>query len=246
MKYRATFVSNSSSTAFIFAWKSDTLSDLLQEVDAHHQFFELYEFDDETGVLLRQSDAQDVIQALRSVMIDGLQLSYNHAKVRSMTDYLVTLQDEVEEWRRMSDEQTEKQHDESLSEGMRMYHEHRSDDLFDHVIHAMDIVSEYEVLLQRGFTSVLEFEFGDNHGEICSYLPDPTDPDYLAARKLKEDSDYPPLVSLETLHHFHQWRSQHDETWNEFAGRVGTLMDYIGRMITINTPSFYVRTEQRR
>jgi len=229
MKVRTGFVSNSSSTAFIFCWKSDQLDDLFQQIRLWNQYFHLYADHDKDETIVT---SEDVCEAMDSVMNKGL--SFDPDRIIGITPIANEIQDLHEFCTEREDEyKTVSQEKDSA----RVRHELKL--IERQIMRYANDIDRYTGLLKKGFISLLEFTFGDNHGDVGSYVP--TIDGYNTLDEMSQT-----MYHLRTVKRFAVWKSRAGETWDQFAKRVGTIMDYEGRYINIRKPGLHVFTEQRR
>lgn len=140
MKIRAGFVTNSSSTNFIFMFKGKTREELIELIRKNSKSFDINYYDDYVGRY--KCNAEDVINSISDClnMIDD----YNQVRIYDKKELISRVNKDVSYWKE--------------SYGKNFYKEAPEDLLkIKYILNNVNL---------NKIDSVLEIQFGDNHGNI--------------------------------------------------------------------------------
>jgi len=142
MKIKSDFITNSSSTAFFFFFKGEKIQDLSNVLRKYDNVFERDEFEYKMNV-------EDLVSSIENLVPSVLQIKDIDKLV---PQFLENIQRLIE----------------------TCYKENKEGDKFDSAKYFMgdvrDRLKTYEIskdILKKGFTKVLEIEFGDNDGHVA-------------------------------------------------------------------------------
>ena len=169
MKIRDGFVSNSSSSSFIFLMLSDNKNDLTVKCDKYKDHFTLYDIYNynEDGEMEFLNDNVDVNTFKAMIMNSKIQvksiqelLDLYHARIKGYQTYID--KSKVEDW------------------------------IYDGLFELNSNVAYIEDCINKGFKYFIEIGIGDNHGDFCSH------PKYSAIdqRREKFNLNCPDLVIM--------------------------------------------------
>lgn len=154
MKRKLDFITNSSSTTFMFIFKGDTRIDLFRAMVEHEKDFNLVD-DFFNELLLTSINVWDIISKLDEVIqtptFDKLWI-YPH--VSSIPLLLREFEEELKSWEK--DLANRSNDGSDLSEDFYIRNIRKSKDKITTIKNA----------IERGFNSFVKVDFGDNHGEI--------------------------------------------------------------------------------
>jgi len=153
MKIKSDFVTNSSSTSFIFIFKGSDKWDLYKEMIKHEEHFKLT-FHSYSGSISK-IDAWKVIREIDSVLYYYREDLWIKTKITPIDKYI----DDYKVEHAQTKELFEKS---KTDENEKDYHNWYEED----VIHEKERIEKLQQLKEAGFISVLHIGFGDNHGEV--------------------------------------------------------------------------------
>jgi len=142
MKIKQDFVTNSSSTSFMFSFKGDKL-DLFKSLLNHKEKFDL-NFDSYDGTHA-SIDVWDVIRSMDSVIRTYNDELWIHPTIQNIDEKIKMLEKDINEF-------SEKEKEDEW------YMEYNND--------IRRVVKKLKECKEKGLTSYLEIGFGDNHGVI--------------------------------------------------------------------------------
>ena len=146
MKIRKGFVTNSSSTNFIFGFKGDTVDDLVKAIQNHPDAFRLCYVGGWKEPIYYKCNADDVTKAIVEVFNRETKYDFERIEIK---DPLKLIEEIENRWKE------EKEYEDEVGVSISDYIEK----MYNKKILYLKEIAE------RGM-SVLEIEFGDNHGHI--------------------------------------------------------------------------------
>ena len=151
MKVRTGFVSNSSSTAFMFVYKNESIEELCQLIEKYDQYFNLYSELEENESY--KCTARQVASAIEEELSDNNEDIFCKTKKMSLDKYIKDIQD-------MLDKNVE-QIKEYQKEG-KQYKDYNW--LTDYIYQNSQDLYKLQNLKKQGFTQIVIANFGDNDG----------------------------------------------------------------------------------
>jgi len=154
MKVRQGFVSNSSSTSFVFIFKGESPENLYDSIRNHYDYFDISFYDYENNC--HKCNAEDVINSIKSVLVDEIGEEYqcDNTSIVSIDDFVDNLERELNFLEKDIEEINEDRDSFMINTYMQ--------EIFDYV----GKISNIKKAKEKGFNSVLKIDFGDNHGHI--------------------------------------------------------------------------------
>ena len=153
MKIRKGFVTNSSSTNFIFGFKGDAVDDLVKAIQNHPDAFSLCFVGGWKKPIYYKCNADDVTKAIVEVSNTKSKYEFENIKIRDPLEVIEEEEKQFAEHKKW-EEEYEKEHPDYVS---------FNDDYIEKMYNKK--ILYLKEIAERGMM-VLEIEFGDNHGHI--------------------------------------------------------------------------------
>jgi hypothetical protein len=162
MKYRSSFVSNSSSTSFTFVSKKDNLPDLIKKYD---QYFNLYFtcYDNEEYHITADNVISAIEELKKKIEAQDAEESYKSTKIKyNIDEYIEMLEKQSKEYL-----QSLAQEKENFGNNSKQSHyKYFMDALMNELMQVSEKINKLKELNKKGFKIIYVIGFGDSHGEI--------------------------------------------------------------------------------
>jgi hypothetical protein len=157
MKIKRDFVTNSSSTSFIFVFKGNQRTDLFRQMVKHEEHFNLF---NEYGPGVDHIDVWDIIKAIDPILSSNKEDPYYLPKPSPTLKHIENLVEEVRQYEKelIIELKREKGEDQTIWKASQYTTEH--------IKECKEKIVKYEKFAERGLDSLVEISFGDNDGII--------------------------------------------------------------------------------
>lgn len=153
MKIKKDFITNSSSTSFIFCFKGSSRVDLYRQMVKHEDDFKLHGY--ESSI-----DVWDILRSIDPILASSKEDPYYLPKPSPILTHIETLSEELKlsEEELLVELEREKDQDDNRWKGSNYSIEHIKD--------LKEKIEKYKGFVERGLKSLVEITFGDNDGII--------------------------------------------------------------------------------